>query len=91
MKPSVLLHEIYQPYGTLLVHDCIVVVSFHAELLCQMFNELYDKELITEDVFRWWRDNGTENYGKGNCIQNTLTFFEWLDSASVESDEGTES
>ncbi len=56
-----------------------------------MFNELYDKELITEDSFRWWKDNGTEKYGKGNCIQNTHSFFEWLDSASVESDEPGES
>lgn len=56
-----------------------------------MFNELYDKELITEDAFLWWRDHGTEAYGKGNCLQNTSAFYEWLDSASVESDEGVES
>ncbi len=57
------------------------------ELLKQMFDELYDKELITEESFRWWKDNGTEKYGKGNCIQNTRSFYEWLDNASAESDE----
>ena len=44
------------------------------ELPNQMFNELYDKELITEDGFRWWRDNSTEKYMYGN--QNTHSFFE---------------
>ena len=53
-----------------------------------MFNELYNIDLIVEDAFKHWKDQGTETYGKGNCIQTTNTFFEWLDSASVESDDG---
>ncbi len=28
---------------------------------------------------------GTEKYDKGNCIQNTHSFFEWLDSAIISS------
>jgi len=60
---------------------------FPSELLHGMFNGLYDMEFVTEGAFKRWKDNGTENYGKGNCVVAAKDFFDWLDSADVESDE----
>lgn len=54
-----------------------------------MFNELYNVEVVVEDAFIEWRDRGTEEYGKGNSVQAVKTFFEWLECASVESDDAT--
>lgn len=52
-----------------------------------MFIELYNVEVVVEDVFLEWRDKGTEEYGKRNSVQAAKTFFEWLECASVESDD----
>ena len=56
-----------------------------------MFNLVYDVEVVEENVFFWWRDHGTERFGKGNAIQSVKSFFDWLESAETESDgeEGT--
>ena len=62
-----------------------------AGLLNQLFNLMYDVEVVAEDVFVSWRDHGREGLGKGFAVQSVKTFFEWLESAETESDEETAS
>ena len=58
-------------------------------MLNHMFNQIYDLEIVGEDMFRKWRDKGTEAYGKGAAVVSVKTFFDWLDSCETESDDGT--
>ena len=54
-----------------------------------MFNQIYDLEIVGEDVFRQWKDKGTESFGKGAAVLTVKNFFDWLDSCETESDDGT--
>ena len=54
-----------------------------------MFNAIYDLEIVGEDMFRKWRDKGTEQFGKGAAVLTVKSFFEWLDSCETESDDET--
>jgi len=61
------------------------------ELLNNMFNVVYDVDVVSEQVFCGWRDKGTETFGKRNSEISVKTFFDWLDCAETESDgEGGE-
>jgi len=61
------------------------------KLLNNMFNVVYDVDVVSEQVFCGWRDKGTETFGKGNSVISVKTFFDWLDCAETESDgEGVE-
>ena len=55
-------------------------------MLSQFFNTLYDEEVITEEVFMTWKrdENPLRQEGKGPALQVTASFFEWLQSATVE-------
>lgn len=52
-----------------------------------MFNLLFDFEVVGEEAFIEWRDNGTEQYGKENAVVSVWSFFEWLESAETDLDE----
>ena len=60
-------------------------------ILLQMFNLLYDLDVVYEHSLYRWRDKGTERFGKGNATTSTAKFFDWLESAETESEgEGEE-
>ena len=60
----------------------------HADLLHQMFNMVYDVEVVGEKAFVKWREEDRERMGKGNAVNSVKPFFDWLESAEVESDGG---
>ena len=53
-----------------------------SELLKEMFNLVYDSEVVNEDEFYFWEREGTEQYGRGNAIMSVQSFFEWLKSSA---------
>ncbi|KAL5490846.1 hypothetical protein EMCRGX_G016037 [Ephydatia muelleri] len=62
------------------------------KLLCQMFNAVYDCEVVGENSCFTWRDRAQEGVeGKGTAVMSVKAFFDWLESAARESDhpEGT--
>ena len=58
-------------------------------MLLQFFNTLYDEEVITEEAFMNWKqdENPLRQDGKRQALQATSSFFEWLQSATVEGSE----
>ena len=54
-----------------------------------MFNQIYDLDIVGEEVFRRWRDKGTEAFGKGAAVITVKNFFDWLDGGETESDNDT--
>lgn len=58
-------------------------------MLSSFFNTLYDEDVITEDSFlAWKKDNDSSRQeAKGPALQATASFFEWLQSATVETHE----
>ena len=58
-------------------------------MLSQFFNTPYDKEVITEKAFMNWKqdENPSRQEAKGPALQATSSFFEWLQSATVEGSE----
>ena len=64
--------------------------TFHlayTELLCQMFNAVYDCEVVGENSCYTWRDRAQEGVeGKGTAVMSVKAFFDWLESAERESD-----
>ena len=57
------------------------------ELLYQMFNAVYDCEVVGENSCYTWRDHAQEGVeGKGTAIMSVKAFFDWLESAERESD-----
>ncbi|KAL5490844.1 hypothetical protein EMCRGX_G016035 [Ephydatia muelleri] len=62
------------------------------KLLYQMFNAVYDCEVVGENSCYTWRDRAQEGVeGKGTAVMSVKAFFDWLESAARESDhpEGT--
>ena len=53
-----------------------------SELLKEMFNIVYNTEVVNEDEFYTWETQGSEQYGRGNAIMSVKSFFEWLKSDS---------
>ena len=58
-------------------------------VLNQIFTSLYDVEVVSESVFRAWKDSGSEEFGRGVSLQASNAFFEWLGSTECESDAET--
>jgi translation initiation factor 4G len=58
-------------------------------MLSNVFNTLYDEEVITEEAFMTWKQDKhpLRQEGKGPAFQATASFFEWLQSAAVEGSE----
>ena len=53
-------------------------------ILNQMFNVIYDLEIVREVVFLKWRDFGSEAFSKGRAILSVKSFFDWLDCGELE-------
>ena len=49
-----------------------------AELLDEMFNIVYNTEVVGEDDFLEWYQSGTELYGRGTAVMSVKSFFDWL-------------
>ncbi len=62
---------------------------FLLDMLSKFFNILYDEEVITEEAFMSWKqdENPSRQEAKGPALQATSSFFEWLQSATVEGSE----
>jgi translation initiation factor 4G len=60
------------------------------KLLHQIFEALYDADVLSEEAFEAWEkcDNPAEQEGKGVAIKSTTQFFTWLREADEEEDEG---
>ena len=57
------------------------------ELLYQMFNAVYDCEVVGENSCYTWRDRAQEGVeGKSTAVMSVKGFFDWLESAERESD-----
>ncbi len=52
-----------------------------------MFNVAYDLDVVGETVYYKWNTIDAVKEGKGNAVAATKAFFDWLQSADVESDE----
>ena len=76
------IQTISQPTVTtsLLIRHVFVSV----ELLNEMFNLVYNTEVLSEDDFFEWEKNGSELYGRGNALYSVRSFFEWLKSSDSE-------
>lgn len=66
--------------------NCFVLL---AEMLHTIFHSLYDVEVVTESALKDWRVRGPEQLGRGMALQSVKSFFEWLESAEIESDPET--
>ena len=62
---------------------CIFQVYSHSySTIC------YDVEVVKESTFHEWREQDIELPGRGVALQSVKPFFEWLEQADLESDEG---
>ena len=64
-------------------------IPWYTGLLNNIFNQIYDLEIIKEEEFRQWRDKGVESFGKGTAVATVQNFFDWLDSGEIESEDDT--
>ena len=66
-----------------------VLSKYFLELLHQIFEALYDSDVISEEAFEAWAkcDNPAEQEGKGVAIKSTTQFFTWLGEADEEENE----
>ena len=63
----------------------------HLDLLNSIFNQIYDLKIVKEEEFQQWRDQGTENFGKGATVATVMIFFfDWLDRCETESEDDTQ-
>ena len=60
-----------------------------ADVLHTIFHSLYDVEAVAEGALNDWRDKGSELLGRGMALQSVKGFFEWLETAEIESDPET--
>ena len=60
-----------------------------SELLQQIFEDLYESEVISEEGFEAWEScsNPAEQEGKGVAIKSTTQFFVWLRTADEEEED----
>jgi len=62
--------------------------KFPKGMLLRMFMNLYDMEVIDEDVFLRWKEEVNEEYpGKGKALFQVNTWLTWLEQAEEESEE----
>ena len=50
----------------------------HTELLSEMFEAVYNNEVVSEDDLKKWWEDGTELFGRGNATMSVKSFFDWL-------------
>ncbi|XP_013777285.1 eukaryotic translation initiation factor 4 gamma 3-like [Limulus polyphemus] len=63
-------------------------------LLREIFDVMYDEDLISDDAFTQWQksDDPAEKEGKGVALKSVTSFFTWLEEAEQESGaSGTDS
>ena len=48
---------------------------------------MFDVDVVSEQSFYRWRDNGTKRFGKEIAVLSVKTFFDWLESAETDPDE----
>jgi translation initiation factor 4G len=62
-------------------------------VLRELFNLLYDEDVISEEAFRLWEqsEDPAEQEGKGVALKSVVQFFTWLTEAEVEGDSNEES
>ena len=58
----------------------------YTELLYQLFNGVYDNEVVGENTCYAWRDRAQAVEGKGTAVMSVKPFFDWLESGEQESD-----
>ncbi len=58
-------------------------------LLHQIFETLYDADVLSENAFEAWENctNPAEQEGKGVAIKSTTQFFTWLREADDDDQE----
>jgi len=56
-----------------------------SEVLRNLFDVLYDEELISEETFRRWQGSNdvAEQAGKGVAVRSVQQFFTWLDGTAT--------
>ena len=60
-------------------------------MLLRMFMNLYDMEVIDEEVFLRWKEEVNEEYqGKGKALFQVNSWLTWLEQAEEESEEESE-
>ena len=67
----------------------LMIVRLSADLLCKLFETLYDEEIVSEDAFVQWESSSdpAEQRGKGIARVSTARFFDWLRSPAAEADQ----
>ena len=70
-------------------HLICIIDNFFSELLHQIFECLYQADVITYEGFEQWEQSKdpAEQEGKGVAIKSTTQFFTWL--REVDPDEET--
>ena len=58
-------------------------------MLRNIFDILYDEDIVSEDAFHQWEDSNdpNETVGKGVAVQSVQQFFRWLRETEEEADE----
>ncbi len=66
-----------------------LLVVVPPELLHQIFETLYDSDVLSEDAFEAWGkcDNPAEQEGKGVAMKSTTQFFTWMREAEEEDED----
>jgi len=59
--------------------------TYCADVLRNLFDTLYDEELVSEETFRCWQGSSdpAEQAGKGVAVKSVQQFFTWLDAAAT--------
>ena len=61
-----------------------------ADVLCTMFNQLYDDDIVSDDTFYSWEETGREDLeGRAVTLVVARNFLQWLRSTGEEEGEGT--
>lgn len=57
-------------------------------MLCRWFTNLYDLNVVEEDVFLKWKEEITDVYpGKGDALFQVNTWLVWLEQAESEDED----
>ena len=63
--------------------------SSATDVLCAMFNHLYDEDIVSDDTFYYWEETGREDLeGREVALVVAKNFLQWLRSAGEEEEEG---
>ena len=67
---------------------CLLLLT--ADVMCNMFNQLYDDDVVSDDTFYHWEESGREDLeGREVALVVAKNFLQWLRSAGEEEGEGT--